>query len=299
MVHTPVFTKEVLFYLDAKPGKHYIDATADGGGHTIAIIHAVQPDGKILAVEWDEELFQQLIRRLKKECSHFSKNYILRQASYTALARLVRSLRFSPVAGVLFDFGISSFHLEVSRRGFSFQRAEELDMRYSRATSETAAQILARRTEKELETILKNFGQERFAGRIAKGISEARRRHPIRTTLELVAIIRKSTPQWYHRKRLHFATRTFQALRIAVNHELENIAQGLEAAAEVISPAGRIVTITFHSLEDRTVKNFFRRPDIKPHFSAMLEKPLRPQVCEIRNNPRARSAVLRAFEKIS
>lgn len=299
MVHTPVLLKEVLYYLSPQPGKNYIDATADGGGHTIAILKDIQPDGKILALEWDEELFQQLVSRLKKECSPFSKNYLLQQASYTRLAMLVRSLHFAPVAGILFDFGVSSFHLEASRRGFSFQRSEKLDMRYSHLMPETAADILAHHSRKEFEIVLRNFGEERFARQIAEGIVVQRRRRPIRTTLDLVAIIRKSTPAWYHRSRLHFATRTFQALRIAVNHELENIVKGLEAAAKIIAPGGRILTITFHSLEDRIVKHFFRARVVSSNFSVLFKKPIRPGADEIRENPRARSALLRVFQKLS
>lgn len=297
-VHTPVLLAEVLHELRPEPGRQYIDATADGGGHTVALIRAVEPDGKVLALEWDEALFQELTVRLARECSHSNKNYILKRTSYTEIAHCVRSLRFSPVAGVLFDLGMSSFHLAVSRRGFSFQKNEALDMRYSQDLRETAADILQRCTPHELEAILKDFGEERFARSIAREIVARRRQHPIRTTADLVAMIRNATPVHYHRGRIHFATRTFQALRIAVNHELENLEKGLGGAAAVLAPGGRIAVISFHSLEDRIVKKFFRREDVRNHFAPVLKKPLIPSRSEIATNPRARSARLRVFEKI-
>lgn len=298
LLHTPVLLEAALAYLNPKPGKNYMDATADGGGHAVEILQRIQPDGRLLALEWDEELFQRLKNRLQEECSPFSKNYVLCRSSYTALAECVRSSQFGPVAGVLFDFGLSSFHLEASRRGFSFQKEEPLDMRYSREVGKTAAEILAESGREKLETMLKTFGQERFSRLIAREIVHARLYNPVRTTRDLVEIIRRAIPRSAKRSGLHFATRTFQALRIAVNHELENIPRGLEAAAEVLEIGGRIVTIAFHSLEDGAVKNFFREPPMRQCFVPLIPKPLRPSQEEIRLNPRARSARLRAFEKV-
>ena len=297
-MHEPVLSDEVLHYLKPVPGGRYIDATADGGGHAVRIIQAIAPDGKLLAIEWDEELFKHLGQRLKKECSPFSKNYVLRRTSYSELGRIVRSLRFGPVKGVLFDLGLSSFHLEASRRGFSFQRDEPLDMRYSRTDlAESAADMLAQRSRRELEHMLKDFGEERFSRAIAERIVAERRRQPIQRTGELVRIIRQATPSWYHRLRIHFATRTFQALRIAVNREFEHIPEGLAAAAHALAPQGRIVTIAFHYREDALIKRFFRQPTIRPRFSSVVDPPLRPSAIERTRNPRARSALLRVFEK--
>lgn len=331
-IHTPVLLKEVIEYLRPAPGQNFIDATADGGGHTLAILRAIQPSGKLLALEWDEELLRVLEVRLNKECPGLSKNCILKQADYTDLAACVRLLKFGPVAGILFDFGMSSFHIGESRRGFSFQKDEELDMRYSRTIQETAADILRTRSRDELESMLKSLGEERFARSIAKGITEARRLKPVERTGELVEIIRRSVPSWYRRGRLHFATKTFQALRLAVNHELENVERGLAAAAGTIASKGRIAAITFHSLEDRIVKNFFRREDINPptlsrsvesrekdlkllytpaekpqgiregggikeNFTVITKKPIRPSLEEIKLNPRSRSSRLRVYEK--
>lgn len=299
MIHVPVLRDEVLEYLRPEPGKNYIDATADGGGHAAAIIKAIQPRGKLLALEWDEALVRELRARLKKECVSFSKNYVLRRTSYTHIEHLVRSLRFGPVAGVVFDLGFSLFHLEASRRGFSFQRDEILDMRYSREDlSETAADVLRRRTQPELERILKEFGEERFARAIAREIVRARRHGPIRTTGELVAIAERATPRWYHRRRTHCATRTFQALRIAVNREFENIPRGLAGASRVLGTGGRIVVIAFHHREDALVKQFFRQPGMPERFRPLTGAPVRPQPNEIARNPRARSALLRAYQKI-
>ncbi|MDP3727096.1 MAG: 16S rRNA (cytosine(1402)-N(4))-methyltransferase RsmH [bacterium] len=304
--HQPVFPDEVLRLLAPHPGGYYVDATADGGGHAIAIIRVIRPldaargkPGKLLAIEWDEELFEKLKVRLKKECTRSSKNYVLRRMSYTELARLVRSLRFGPVRGVLFDLGMSSFHLEASRRGFSFQRDEPLDMRYSRGQTETAADVLARRTPRELEEIFRNFGDERYARPIAAAIVRERSHRPIRRTGDLVRVIRSAVPARAIRSRIHFATRVFQALRIAVNREFENIERGLAAAAEVLAPGGRIVAISFHYREDALVKHFFRQPAMREAFTPLVERPLTPSRAEVARNPRSRSALLRAYEKVS
>ena len=298
-LHTPVLEAEVLSYLDPQPGRRYVDATADGGGHTLAILKAIRPTGTVLALEWDEELFRELRERLQRECPPSNSTCVLRRASYTDLGAIVRSFGFSPVAGVLFDLGASSFHFEASRRGFSFQKIESIDMRYSRDTPETAADILRTRSERELEEIFRAFGDERFSRRIARAVVTERKRRPLRTNADLVEVIRRATPTPYHRGRIHFATRTFQALRIAVNREFENIPRGLEAACAVLAPHGRIVTIAFHSGEDAIVKNFFKKPEMRTGFSALTPKPVRPTAAEVRQNPRARSAILRAFEKTS
>lgn len=299
-IHTPVLLKEVLQYLNPRPGHCYIDATADGGGHAIAIIKAIQPTGKLLALEWDETLFDGLTERLKKECSPFSKNYELRRTSYAGLEAAAKSSRFGQASGVLFDLGLSSFHLEASRRGFSFRGEEPLDMRYSPDDiRETAADILARARADELENIIRDYGEERYARIIAQAIAAGRKRRPIRTTAELVEVIGKAVPFRYRAGRIHFATRTFQALRIAVNGEFENIAKGLEAARQVLAPGGRIAIISFHSLEDRIVKNFFRREGVRKDFIPVVKKPIRPDPEEIKTNPRSRSARMRVYEKIA
>ncbi len=298
MIHTPVLLEEVLSYLKPQSGKNYIDATADGGGHAAAIIARLRPDGRLLGLEWDEALFRILTQQLKRECPGSSKNYILRRASFTSLAEVVRPLNFRPVSGILFDLGLSSFHIEASRRGFSFQRLEPLDMRFSPFDlSETAAELLNRRSVPEIEELLGDFGEERFAKRIARKIGEVRKRRPFRMTTDLVAAVRAATPAWYHRRRSHSATKTFQALRIAVNHELENLKRGLRQAAEVLAPGGVLITIAFHSLEERTIKEFLRSESKAGRLTAVVKKPITPSREAIYRNPRARSAKMRIFER--
>lgn len=298
MLHVPVLEDEALSYLNLQPGGRYIDATADGGGHAVAILRAIRPGGKLLAIEWDEELFRSLKERLNQECSPTSKNCVCARTNYAEIARLVRSLSFGPVRGVLFDLGLSSFHLGASKRGFSFLQDEPLDMRFTRDLPMTAADFVARASERELAAALRDFSEERFARRIARAIVAVRSGRPIRRTRDLVEVIRQAVPAPCRRGPIHFATRTFQALRIAVNHELENLSAGLAAAAEVLVPGGRIVAVSFHSLEDRTVKGFFRAPPRRQMFRPLLGKPLAPLAAEIARNPRARSARLRAFEKL-
>lgn len=296
--HIPVLLDEVLHYLKAQPGSNYIDATADGGGHAIAILRAIQPGGRLLAIEWDEVLFSALQTRLQKECSPFKKNFTLCRANYANLEQCAPLHTFQPVAGILFDLGVSSFHFAESKRGFSFQKSEPLDMRFSRELPETAAGVLASRSEKELETLFREFGEERFSRRIAHNIARERMRRPIRTTGELVTIIRAAIPTWHNRQRIHPATRTFQALRIAVNHEFENVERGLRAASRIIAPGGRIVVIAFHSLEERIIKNVFRSAPVKKGFRELTSGPITPRRAEILQNSQARSARLRAFEKV-
>lgn len=297
-IHIPVLAKEVVQYLHPVPGKHYIDATADGGGHAVQIAERIQPSGQLLAIEWDEELIPHLEKRFESVCSPSKKNCISMRASYTELERIVSSLTFKPVAGVLFDLGFSSYHIEGSKRGFSFRANEPLDMRYAKTTTKNAVNLLRELNRKEIENILKKFGEEHFAKAIAKHIVEVRVKRPIRTTEDLVEVIREAVPAKYRNTKIHYATRTFQALRIAVNHELENIEQGLHAASEIVAKEGRIVVISFHSLEDRIVKQFFKKESVRDIFVAITKKPVTATSEEIKRNPRSASAKLRVFQRI-
>lgn len=299
MIHVPVLANEVLHYLDLRPGRNYIDATADGGGHTVTILKSIQPGGKLLALEWDEELFVILRQKISCDFPDISKNCVLQRASFTRIGEIVRQLKFRPVWGVLFDLGLSSYHLELSRRGFSFQKPEErLDMRFSRDLPLTAADIIRKESASGLEKILNDFGQERFSRRIARHITAERRRRPVRNVAELVGIIRQATPSWYGRGRRHFATKVFQALRIAVNHELENIRGGLIQALDALEPGGIIVTIAFHSLEDAVIKKFSHEQSGSNRLKIITKKPVQPAAEELGRNSRARPAKLRAFEKL-
>ncbi len=283
-MHIPVLQKEVLQYLDPKPNENFIDATIDGGGHTTTILGKIKPNGKVLGIEIDPEIYQKLK----------SKNLdrlVLTNDSYVNLKSILEKKNFRPVNGILFDLGMSSWHLEESGRGFTFMKDEPLDMRYSLENNLTAEKIINNYSQEEIEKILKEYGEERFARRIAKRIIEER---PIKTTLQLVEIIKRVVPG---RTKINPATRTFQALRIAVNDELNNLRKVLPQTIEVLAPGGKIVIISFHSLEDRIVKNFFREEARKGPLRILTKKPVRPSKEEIKINPRSRSAKLRAAMK--
>jgi len=291
MTHIPVLQKEVIDYLDPKPNENFIDATIGEGGHTAAILEKNKPNGKVLGIEIDPEILEKF---------KFQDRLILVNDSYVNLKNIIEKYNFGPIKGILFDLGMSSWHLEESGRGFSFQKDEPLDMRYDeslkfkvQSSKLTAEEILNKWRGEELEKILREYGQERFAQGIAKKIIETRRIRPIKTTFQLVEIIKRATPSWYHHQRIHFATKTFQALRITVNNELENIKKGLEEALDVLGKGGRLVVISFHSLEDRIVKNFFQERKIE----ILTKKPIRPSLEEIKTNKRSRSAKLRAARR--
>ncbi len=286
MTHIPVLKKEVLFYLDPKANENFVDCTFGEGGHSFAILEKNIPEGKILGIDRSPEM----IKRVKKE----EERLILRQGRFSNLEEIVKEANFGPVNGVLFDFGMSSWHIDESKKGFSFKDNEPLDMRYDSEEDMTADEILNKMSYEKIKSILKDYGEERFAGRIASGIVEERKINLIETTVGLVNIIRKSTPGWYHHQRIHFATRTFQALRIAVNRELEEIKKGLEDSMDILEKGGRIVAISFHSLEDRIVKNFFRDNFKKGNLKILTKKPVIANFEEIKTNRRSRSAKLRA-----
>lgn len=281
MIHKAVLQKEVLQYLDPKPNENFIDCTIGGSGHTISILDKNKPNGKVLGIEADPQLYQKLkFKDLKR--------LILINDSYINLKKIVEKNKFSQINGILFDLGMSSWHLEESGRGFSFMRNEPLDMRYNPENLLTAEEIINQWPEPKILKILKEYGEERFARKIAERIVKER---PIKTTFQLVEIIKKATPR---RTKIHPATRTFQALRIAVNDELNNLRKVLPQAIEILASRGRIVIISFHSLEDRIVKNFFRE---ERDIEIITKKPITTSEEEIKINPRSRSAKLRAAVK--
>ncbi len=299
-MHIPVLLREVIEYLNPQPGQKFIDATIGDGGHALAILEHIIPGGKLLGIEWDGELLKRLEAQIQH--SQFKDSAFLINDSYANLERIAEDNNFNNAQGVIFDLGMSSWHLEESGGGFSFAKDESLDMRFSRQADDdgrpTAAEMINKYREEELAEILKENGDERFAKRIAGAIVKARKERPIMTTFQLVEIIKNSTPFWYRRGRIHFATRTFQALRIAVNDELENIKSGIGQAENVLTAGGRLALISFHSLEDRIVKNFFREEGKKGKFKILTKKPIRAKLAEITANPRARSAKLRVAEKL-
>jgi 16S rRNA (cytosine1402-N4)-methyltransferase len=297
MIHKPVLLKEILEYLGPKPNENFIDCTTGEGGHALAIIERILPEGRVLGIDRDPGLIQQL--KVKGQKSKVKNNIVLVSDSYVNLKDIVERLKFGPVHGILFDLGMSSWHLEESGRGFSFLRDEPLDMRYdSRIQNRlTAEKIVNEYPQEGLEKILREYGQERFSRRIAQEIFKERGTKPIKTTFQLLAAIKRAIPAKNRHKKIHFATRTFQSLRITVNDELNNLKKALPQAINVLGPGGRIVTISFHSLEDRIVKNFFR--DLSPEkLKILTKKPITPSGEEIKTNPRSRSAKLRAAIRI-
>jgi 16S rRNA (cytosine1402-N4)-methyltransferase len=304
-VHEPVLLKEVIEYLNVEKNKNYVDCTIGEGGHAIEILKRNGPKGKVLGIEIDPELY----KKLKKEKL---ERLILVNDSFSNLKEIVKRENFGPISGILLDLGVSSWHIEKSGRGFSFMKDEPLIMRYDWGEAKsillrsnrlspqnlTAEEIVNEWSEKKIERILKEYGEEKFAKRISREIVRARRVKPIKTTFQLVEVIKRSVPRFYQRKRIHFATKTFQALRIAVNNELENLKIALPQAIDVLEKGGRLVVISFHSLEDRIVKNFLKEKEREGKIKILTKKPIRPSKEEIIKNPRSRSAKLRGALKI-
>ena len=290
-VHIPVLQKEVLNLLNPKANENFVDCTIGEGGHAFAILERILPDGKLLGIDWTRELIESLMAK----AGSLSKNLILVCDNFANLKNIVERQGLGQVSGVLFDLGLSSWHLEKSGRGFSFSRDEPLDMRFQGGV--TAQEIVNWWPQKELERMLKEYGEERFAKRIANEIVRSREEEPITSTLQLVSIVERAVPYWYQKRRIHPATKTFQALRIAVNDELNNLGRALPQAIEVLKPGGRLVVISFHSLEDRIVKNFLRENSRKGLLKVLTKKPVKPSAEEVKVNPRSRSARLRAAVK--
>ena len=292
-MHIPALQKEILKYLEPKPNQNFIDATIGEGGHALAVLERTSPSGKLLGIDWSPETIENCKLKIKS----FKKRAILVCDNFVNLKEIVKREKFLAVSGILFDLGMSSWHLEESGRGFSFLKNEPLDMRYNPQNLLTAEKIVNYWSKSEIEKILREYGEEQFARKIAEKIVETRTK-PIKTTFQLVAIIKKTVPFKYQHRKIHFATRTFQALRIAVNDELNNLEKALPQTLEILKPEGRLVIISFHSLEDRIVKNFFREQD-SISLKVLTKKPIRPKKEEIKINPRTRSAKLRAVIKMT
>ena len=291
-MHRSVLKKEVLKYLKPESNENFIDATLGEAGHSLSILEKNRPKGKVLGIELSRTLYQNL---LKINIARL----ILANDSFINLRRIAEEKNFKGISGVLLDLGLSSWHLKESKKGFSFLKDEGLDMRYNDSFTETTAEeIINEWSEEEIVNILREYGEERFARRIARGIIKERKLKPIKTTFGLVKIIERAVPPWYRYKKLHLATKTFQALRIAVNDELNNLKKVLPQTIEILEKRGRIVVISFHSLEDRIVKNFFRDNFKKGSIKILTKKPIKPGEEEIIQNPSSRSAKLRAAVKL-
>lgn len=299
-MHIPVFTKEVLELLNPQPNENFIDCTLGEAGHSLEILKRTAPFGKLIGIDLNNDSLK-IARKKIEEAGIKEERLIFANKNFADLKNIVEENKFGPVNGILFDLGISSSELEESGRGFSFQKNEPLLMTFEIEPSFedlTAEKIVNGRREDELVIIFKEYGEERFARKIAAKIVEARRKKRIKTTGELVEIISTAIPLRFRRGKTHFATRIFQALRIAVNDELENLKKGLVGALDILSPSGRIAVISFHSLEDRIVKNFFRDQAKNNLLKILTKKPLKPEHEEILNNSRSRSAILRAASRL-
>ena len=282
---------EVLEYLSIKPGAKVIDATLNGGGHTEGILEKY-PDTKILGIEWDPDIFQEF------QSNDISNKITAVNDSYVNLKNIAERFDFRP-NGIVFDLGVSSLHYEKSGRGFSFMRNEPLDMRFNpKVNDKTATDIVNTTSREELDKILADYGEEQFSAEIAKGISDSRKIKPIIETTELVQIIKASVPSWYRKRKIHPATKTFQALRIAVNQELDNVTAGVLAAIDILEPGGRLVVISFHGLEDKIVREIFKNKTKEGIIKWVVKGTIKPEWEEVKQNPRARSAKMKVIEKL-
>ena len=306
--HLPVMRAEVLEYLNCRPGGVYVDGTLGGAGHARDILEQSAPDGRLIGLDQDAEA----IANARIVLAPYADRVRLVHENFDRLAEVLSQPGFTGVDGILLDLGISLHHLEGSGRGFSFMRDEPLDMRMDTRPEQTAADLVNRLREDDLKRIFQEFGEERFAGRIARGIAAARRRQPIRTSGELARIVCEATPRT-GRNRIHPATRVFMALRIAVNRELERIEAFMGQLPNLLASGGRVCILSFHSLEDRIVKQRLKgmekdrrggawpgapEPEAEGVLRILTRKVVRPRPEEVAVNPMARSTKLRAAERI-
>jgi 16S rRNA (cytosine1402-N4)-methyltransferase len=309
--HLPVMVQEVLESLAPAPGSLQIDATVGGGGHSVRVLEAANPDGRLLGLDADAAAIARTANRLKG----YGDRVTLRQTNFEHLADAAAEAGFVPADGVLFDLGLSSYQLADDERAFSFRAEGPLDMRFDTSRGVPASQLIAAMDEQQLTTLFRQYGEEPHARRIARAIVAARTQQPIETGTQLAEIVAAAAPAPPRgRRRVHPATRVFQALRIAVNEELETLPRALEAAVDVLGDGGRLAVISYHSLEDRIVKRFIaaeRRgctcpPEFpvcvcgkSPRLALVGPQPRRPTPEEIEHNPRSRSALLRAARKLA
>ncbi|MDA8124455.1 MAG: 16S rRNA (cytosine(1402)-N(4))-methyltransferase RsmH [Deltaproteobacteria bacterium] len=307
--HRSVMVREVIASLCCRAGALYLDGTVGGGGHAEAILEKTAPDGRLIGIDADAEALEEAEKRL----APFGSRKTLVQGNFADLSEILNAQGIGKVDGILLDLGVSSHQLDTADRGFSFSQEAPLDMRMDGRRGSGAADLVNTLSETELARIIWEYGEERMAKRIARAICTARTLSPIGTTAELAALVLRAVPPTAERRRIHPATRTFQALRIAVNDELGSLQRALAAGVERLTPGGRFSIISFHSLEDRMVKDAFRSggkgchcpPDLpvcvcqgKATLKVLTRKPVLPGEAEISENPRARSAKLRTAERI-
>ncbi len=294
--HLPVLLEEAVAVLQPRSGGRYLDATVGLGGHAEAILIGSAPAGRLYGIDRDAETLALAGSRLGR----FGSRVELHQADFAALDTIAAANGWGPFDGMVFDLGFSSFQLDNASRGFSFMKDGPLDMRMDRqGDDKSAAELLARISERELARLLQDYGEERWARRIAARIVQERQSRPLTSTAQLARVVASAVPRRAWPRRIHVATRTFQAVRIAVNNELARLRRGLQDAVKWLTTGGRICIISFHSLEDRIVKETLRgwaRSD-PPRVHLLTKRPVVPTEREMKANPRARSAKLRAAER--
>lgn len=289
--------EEVISYLRIEPGKTYIDCTVGGGGHSEAILEKSSPDGFLFGLDRDQSAIDQAEKRLRER---FQGRYRFYHSDFRSFNLLIDPAKKGKVHGIIADLGVSSMQLGSPERGFSFQAAGPLDMRMDRSQKEKASDLVQSLPERELARMIETYGEERYSGRIARAIVREREINPILTTEHLAELVKRAVPAVYRHGRIHPATRTFQAIRIAVNRELESLSEFIQEAFQFLEKGGRLAVISFHSLEDRIVKRTFLslvQKSKKDPFFQWTKRPLRPTEAEIRENPASRSAKLRVIER--
>jgi len=295
--HEPVLVDEIVFWLQCKPGGVYVDCTLGYAGLATRILHLTAPDGILIGIDRDAAALDASRARLQGVMSRVH----LRHGNFSELKTLVAQVGIQHVDGVIFDLGVSSPQLDRPERGFSFRDDGPLDMRMDQSEGRTAADLIREMPERELADVIYQFGEERYSRRIARAIVEARTQSVIGTTRELAAVVERAVPASYRHGRIHCATRTFQALRIAVNRELDVLEPALRDAVAMVAPGGRVCAVSFHSLEDRIVKHTFRALANGPDAAVrvLTKKPVIASESERDHNPRSRSAKLRVVERMS
>ncbi len=291
LIHRPVLLKETIEYLAPVPGETFVDATIGAGGHAVEMAKGLGGNGRLIGIDRDAACLPHA-RRVLRGCACKAT---LVHGNFEDCREIIKQLNVAGIDGLLMDIGLSAMQLETGERGFSFSRDGPLDMRMDMETGRPAGHYLRHLSEKSLTSILQKYGEERYARRIAAAIVRARKKQPIATTSNLVNVILRAVP--HRRYRIHPATRVFQALRIHVNRELECLENVLDDVEAIMNPGGRVVVISFHSLEDRIVKHAFRGKAAEGLFGILTRKPVTPSTDEKRLNPRSRSAKLRAARR--
>ena len=295
-LHVPVMLQEVLDSLRLSPGQIIVDATLGTGGHSIEILKRITPGGKLIGIDRDENSLEICRQRL----GDFKENTEFVHANFADLDQVLANLGIEKIDGIVFDLGISSYQLHDAQRGFSFQNEGPLDMRLDKSSYVCAYDLVNNLNENEISQILWNFGQERWHNRIARLLIQERRNEPICTTKQLANLVMRAIPHRYRRSyyRIHPATRTFQAIRIAVNRELEILENAVKKAVDILKKQARICVISFHSLEDRAIKHTFRALEADGLIKIITPKPLTPGSAELGVNPSSRSSKFRVAERI-